>query len=326
MISRERSDMQHEQQQTGPGHGPPPPIPAYPHDTDFSVITVGTGNPQPNLERASACTMVQFQGKYIVVDMGNGAQNSLLKGAKGTFPFRDIAALCFTHFHQDHTNDYFDIMTNRWLTGGEEVVVAGPPGVAALHHFLVTFFKDDLCYRWLREVARGLSSTGMFIGVETKEITGAQQFELAGLTVTTAELTHTMYDLGYRFEGAGKSVVVSGDTSYDERLVALAKRADVLVMDGDERWPGDKGFKMAPVEALPEEYRPVGRYGGDFRVPPHATLPDVASMAAAAEVKHIVLTHFRAGRVDEESVRRELQEHGFGGRVTFGADGMEVPV
>ena len=122
------------------GMGPPPPIPPYPHDTEFSVITVGTGNPQPNLERASACTMLQYKGKYYVVDMGNGAQNSMLRGAKGTFPFRDIAALCFTHFHQDHTNDYFDIMTNRWLTGGKEVTVVGPPGVGRAarvpHHLL----------------------------------------------------------------------------------------------------------------------------------------------------------------------------------------------
>ena len=107
--------------------GPPPPLPPYPHETEFSVITVGTGNPQPSLERASACSMLQYRGKYYVVDMGNGAQNSMLRGAKGTFAFRDIAALCFTHFHQDHTNDYFDIVTNRWLTGGKEVTRGRTP-------------------------------------------------------------------------------------------------------------------------------------------------------------------------------------------------------
>ena len=78
----------------------------------------------------------------------------------------------------------------------------------------------------------------MFDGVTIKEITGAQQFELGELRVTTAELTHTMYDVGYRFEGSGKIVVVSGDTSFDERLVDLARGADMLVMDGDERWAG----------------------------------------------------------------------------------------
>ena len=268
--------------------------------------------------------MLQYKGKYYVVDMGNGAQNSMLRGAKGTFAFRDIVAVCFTHFHQDHTNDYFDFVTNRWLTGGKELTLVGPPGVAALHEFLITFFKDDLCYRWLREMPRGLTSTGMFDGVTIKEISGAQRFELGELSVTTAELTHTMYNVGYRFEAAGKSVVISGDTSFDQRLVDLARGADMLVMDGDERWAGDLVYKMAPVEALEPQYRPAGKYGGDFSVRPHATMEEVARMALAAGVKHLVLTHFRAGRVDEESVRAMLRAGGFEGRVTFAVDGLEV--
>ena len=44
-----------------------------------------------------------------------------------------------------------------------------------------------------------------------------------------------MYNLGYKFEAEGCSVVVSGDTSYDEDLVALAKGVDILVLDG-EAW------------------------------------------------------------------------------------------
>jgi ribonuclease BN (tRNA processing enzyme) len=306
---------------------PRPPLPPYPHESDFSVITVGTGNPQPSLERASACSMIQYKGKYYLVDMGNGAQNSMLKGAKGTFPFRDIAALCFSHFHQDHTNDFFDIMTNRWLTGGKEVTVVGPPGAQKLYEFLITFFNDDLAYRWLRVINDGrLTGTGMFTGVTVKEITGSAKFSLADLEVTTAKLTHTMFNLGYRFEGSGKSVVVSGDTSYDEALVTLAKDADMLVIDGDERWAGHSGHKLAPLSALEKRYQPSGPYGGDFLVPPHASMEDVAKMATAANVKHLVLTHFRSGQVDEKSIMAVLNSAGFVGKVTFGVDGLEVAV
>jgi ribonuclease BN (tRNA processing enzyme) len=49
-------------------------------------------------------------------------------------------------------------------------------------------------------------------------------------------------------------------------------------------------------------------------------------MASAARVKHLVLTHLRAGRVDDQSVRSVLRGAGFDGRVTFGVDGLEVPV
>lgn len=310
----------------GAAPGPHAPIPPYPHDAEFSVITVGTGNPEPSLERASACTMLQYKGAYYVVDMGNGAQNSMLRGAKGPFAFRDIAAFCFTHFHQDHTNDYFDIMTNRWLTGGKEVTVVGPPGAAALHQFLVTFFKDDLSYRMLREIERGMSGLGMFEGVTVKEITGAEQFRLGDFEVRTAKLTHTMYDLGYRFEAGGKTVVVSGDTSYDERLVELAAGADMLVADADERWGGAPGHRMPRADLLEPRYLPAGEFGADFTVRPHASLDEVARMAAAAGVKHLVMTHLRGGPVDEARAVEVLRSGGFEGRVTVAHDGLEVAV
>jgi len=308
------------------GMGPPPPIPPYPHATEFSVITIGTGNPQPSLQRASAGTMVQYRGKYYVVDIGSGAQTSFLRGEKGTYAFKDIAALCFTHFHQDHANDYFDLMTNRWLTGGKEITVVGPPGAKKLHRFFTEFFRDDLGYRLLREVSRGVTTAGVFTDVTIKEIKGSERFRLRDLQVTTAELTHTMYNLGYRFEGSGKAVVVSGDTSYDERLITLAKDADMLVMDGDERWAGVPRHELAPLSSLARRYRPRSRYGGNFGVIPHASMDEIAKMAAAAKVKHLVMTHFRAGPVDEEAVRAALHEGGFQGAVTFATDGMEIPV
>jgi ribonuclease Z len=198
--------------------------------------------------------------------------------------------------------------------------------VAALHQFYTTFFHDDLCYRMLREARRGMDGTGVFEGVTIKEITGSQEFQLGDVVVTTAKLTHTMYDLGYRFEAGDKVVVVSGDTSFDETLIDLARGADMLVADGDERWGGAPEHTMPPLEALEPRYHPAGEYGGDFRVRPHATLDEVAAMAAAADVKHLVLTHLRGGPVDEAAMRAGLRSNGFQGKVTVAADGMEVAV
>ena len=217
-------------------------------------------------------------------------------------------------------------MTNRWLTGGKEVTLVGPPGVAALHQFLITFFKDDLSYRMLREIERGMSGLGMFEGVMIKEIAGSRLFRLGELMVTTAKLTHTMYDLGYRFEAGGKTVVVSGDTSYDEHLVELAAGADVLVMDADER-PGDEPWHRRPrADLLESRYVPTGEFGGDFSVRPHATLDEVAAMAAAAGVRHLVMTHLRGAPVDEPAAVAVLRKGGFEGRVTVAHDGLEVAV
>jgi ribonuclease Z len=285
-------------------------LPAYPHETEFSVLTLGTGSPELNPARASACTAVQYRGAYYVVDTGNGSALSLLKGGiHGAYRHRDIAAILFTHLHQDHVNDYFDMATTRWSEGGKRLDLIGPPGTAELHRFLVTFFRDDLRYRLRGGERAGIDEEGMFRGVEIRELTGSSRFALGGLLVTTAELTHSLYNLGYRFEADGLSVVVSGDTSFDRRLVDLSRGADVLVVDAN---PWVDGSAPPP--------------GG---TPSHMTLQDVVRVAAEAAVGTVVLTHLWPLPVDETVVRgteAAFSNGGYRGRVVFAEDGLEVPV
>ena len=117
-------------------------FPAYPHESRFSVITMGSGSPESNPERASACTVVQYKGKYYVLDTGNGASLSFVKGGRlGSYRHGDIAAVIFTHLHQDHVNDYFDLVTARWGEGGKHLDLIGPPGVAELVTFVAEKYR-----------------------------------------------------------------------------------------------------------------------------------------------------------------------------------------
>jgi ribonuclease BN (tRNA processing enzyme) len=306
-------------------------FPAYPHETPFSVITMGTGSPELNPRRASACTVVQYRGNYYVLDTGNGASLSFVKGGlHGSYRHRDIAAVIFTHLHQDHVNDYFDLVTTRWGEGGKHLALIGPPGVAELHRFLVTFFRDDLVYRWLIGAPGGVDEEGMFKGVEVREITGANEFDLDGMRVKTAEMTHSIYDMAYRFDVEGKSVVVSGDTSFDPRLTELAKGADVLVIDANP-W-ADGTAKPPPrrsLAELPAEYQVLTPYRGIPDAPNHMPMRDVVRIAAEAGVGTVVLTHLWPLPVDQELIDRTgaaFVAGGFEGRVVFAEDGLEVAV
>jgi ribonuclease BN (tRNA processing enzyme) len=306
-------------------------LPAYPHETPFSVITLGTGSPELNPRRASACTAIQYHGRYYVVDAGNGSALSFVKGgAHGPYRHRDIAAILFSHLHQDHVNDYFDLMTTRWGEGGKRLDLIGPPGTGELHRFLVTFFRDDLLYRMLGGGPAGVDEEGMFKGVDVREMTGANEFTLGDLRVATAELTHSMYDLAYRFDADGKSVVVSGDTAFDPRLIALAEGADVLVIDANPWADGQAPPPpRRPLAQLPAEYQVRIPYRGDPEAPNHMSLPEVVRVAAEARVGTVVLTHLWPLPVDEALVRRTEEAFvagGYGGRVVFAEDGLEVPV
>jgi ribonuclease BN (tRNA processing enzyme) len=305
------------------------PLPPYPHESTFSVITMGSGSPELNPRRASACTVVQYRGRYYVLDTGNGASLSFAKGGPyGPYRHGDIAAIMFTHLHQDHVNDYFDVVTTRWSEGGKHLDLVGPPGVGELHRFLVSFFRDDLLYRGLLGGHTAIDEQGMFKGVEVRELTGANEFELGGMRVTTAELTHSMYDLGYRFDADGKSIVVSGDTAFDPRLITLAEGADVLVIDANPWADGTKPPPpRRPLSELPAEYQTRMPYRGDPEAPNHMSLPEVVRVVAEAGVTTVVLTHLWPLPVDEpliERTRATFVAGGFAGRVVFAEDGLEV--
>jgi ribonuclease Z len=319
--------------QMGPIGSPGMPggaVPPYPHATDFSVITVGTGSPELNPARASACTVIQHRGRYYVVDTGNGSALSFVKGGpQGPYRLGDIAAILFTHLHQDHVNDYFDMVTARWTQGGKRLDLVGPPGTADLHRFLVTFFRDDLVYRMLGGGPAGVDEEGMFKGIDIRELIESNDFALGDLRIVTAEMTHSMYDLAYRFEADGKAVVVSGDTAFDPRLIALAAGADVLVIDAN---PWATGSNPAPprrsLAELPAEYQKPVHYRGSPDAPNHMSLRELVQVATKAHVRTVVLTHLWPLPVDEDLVWRTKAAFvtgGYAGEVVFAEDGIEVP-
>ena len=138
--------------------------------------------------------MIQYKGKYYPVDVGTGSVYGFMKAPpdeNGTtqYAYRDIRAMFFSHLHQDHTTNYFDVATIRWMTGGKEMLLAGPPHTGALHEFLTTFWKDDLSYRMLRRIsqqnlvgeAAASAGVGMFSGVTVKEMTGRRLSNTTGL-------------------------------------------------------------------------------------------------------------------------------------------------
>ena len=169
----------------------------------------------------------------------------------------------------------------------------------------------------------------MFKGVDVRELTGANEFTLGDLRVTTAEMTHSMYDLAYRFDVDGKAVVVSGDTAFDRRLIALAAGADVLVVESNP-WAGAQGPPpRRSLAELPAEYQTRVPYRGDPEAPNHMPLPEVVRVAAEARVGTVVLTHLWPLPVDDALVRRTetaFVSGGFLGKVVFAEDGLEVPV
>lgn len=119
--------------------------------------------------------------------------------------------------------------------------------------------------------------------------------------------------LGYRFDAAGRSIAVSGDTRPSQNLIRHCQGVDVLI------------YECTEVTGLP-----LNR-GGGFpsrevqvqRLASYHTLPDqVGKVAAAASAKALVLSHLTPYSVSEE-LRRAVSLD-YKGVVIVGEDLMEI--
>ncbi|MCP5110275.1 MAG: MBL fold metallo-hydrolase [bacterium] len=308
---------------------PDKPPPSRPRQQEgMEVITVGTGSPLYNPDRSGPCTLIRNGSQYVLVDMGEGTSRHL---REAEIAIGRMAAFCFTHHHRDHNDDAMTILPRAWVRGVAAPVI-GPTGTRRLCDFLWSFYEEDMQYR---AGNRG-GSAGALTRPEVVELPQREPLSIAGMKVTTTQVDHTITTFAYRFEAEGKVIVVSGDLTYSESLIELAQDADILVMDsGGVVYSETRDGRPRAGERRREGGRGTGRggrrergrngVGGGAGAPgrkpqvAHASLEEVARMAAGARVKKLVLTHFRPGTVDEEETRRRLSEI-YAGEILFGED------
>jgi len=271
----------------------------------FSVITVGTGAPQYNAERSGPSSMIQLGGAYYLVDMGNGTQAKLNQLGVS---FRSIVALVLTHHHLDHNEELSPLLVHESLQGRAFEVV-GPPGTAKYVDFMQSFYAEDMAYR-IGRMGRSASDLGK---AAVREVKGGESFEMGGMKAKTAKVNHSIHTVAYRFDVGGQSIVISGDLSYSDSLVELAKGADILVIDA--------GGAIVRQGAAGRLGHPRIGAGGGMQA--HSTLTEVCEMAVKAGVKRLVLTHISPGMVDEEATRKAIGAT-FKGDVIIAKDGLEV--
>lgn len=200
------------------------------HAQGLTVTLLGTGTPPPYPERAGPATLVQAGSETLLFDTGRGVATRLFQ--KNIAPDA-ITAHFFTHLHSDHTVGLPDL----WLTGwfgrpwpGRTVplVVFGPPGTQTMTDHLTKAFDEDIR---IRTQGQGLPADGVkFVTREFND--GGVLYERNGVKVTAIEVNHggeLIPAFGFVIEYDGRKVVLSGDATYDRRLVEAAAGAQLFV-------------------------------------------------------------------------------------------------
>jgi len=200
-----------------------------PDGDDFKVTLLGTGSPQPVMKRFGPGVLVQAGSQTLLIDCGRGVTQRLYQmGVK----LGAADKLFLTHLHSDHIVGIPDL----WLTGWLEIPAAqrngpfrvfGPAGTRNLMENLEKAFEWDI---QTRIADQKLAKEN--VAVVVTEISEGVVYERSGVKVTAFEVDHgelVKPAFGYRVDYGGRSVVVSGDTKFNENLIRHATNTDLLI-------------------------------------------------------------------------------------------------
>jgi ribonuclease Z len=199
-------------------------------ESDFKVTLLGTGTPIPYPDRSGPSTLVEAGNQKLLFDAGRGVPVRL---KQINVPLGKIDALFLTHYHSDHTAGIPDLWLSGWLPGSwarrnVPFRVVGPVGAKSLMANLEKAYALDINIRLEDEK---LPPEGIATAVEEFEQDGVV-YDKDGVKVIAFTVDHGAAikpAVGYRIEYRGRSVVISGDTRYDQNVIKYGTGADVLI-------------------------------------------------------------------------------------------------
>ena len=274
------------------------------------VVLLGTkGGPTPSAYRAPACVLVVADGRPYLIDCPNGVARQL---AAAGVSLPNLSQIFVTHNHSDHVIDAATLAVLAWGAGlDHELDFHGPPPLRQIVDDGLAASRYDIEVRRREE---GRVPLVPLVHVHEYGRDGVV-FRQANVKVTAALVDHYTVRpaFAYRFDTPARSIVISGDTTYSDNLVRLARGADLLIHEA---------MYVPAIDRLAGENAPKLR---DHLLRSHSTTQQVGLVAARAGVRKLVLSHLvPADPTITDEMWLEGVRKNFSGPAVVGRDLMEV--
>lgn len=268
----------------------------------------GTGSGGVTAERAASCILVDDGQTGILLDCGPGTLPAIFRAG---LPIPSTKTLIISHLHMDHVHGFGEWLAHLVFPFGVLPVVYGPPGTRA--------YVDAAT----RATSMVTSLVGRDFGgpldVPVVELVDGEERTIETARLRSIVVPHApeIVAMAHRLEFAGRTLVYSGDTLADPKLmVPLASGADVLVHEaysvaGLTDWTANDSPRRR--DAIFKAFERT-----------HSLVDDVARIAQEAGVGRLVLTHLNPGE-DAERLGAEARKL-FAGEVIFATDGVVLEV
>ncbi len=277
------------------------------------VVILGSSGGMPTPERGLPAVLLEGDGRVVLIDCGEGTQRQMMKAGYGLC--RRMRIL-ITHLHGDHVFGLPGmIQSMNLLNRVHPLDIYGPKGLKEfIYETTISTMSEpsfDLMIHEAEEgeiireggiIVKGVwadhsranlsyrvtfgASQGRFIPEKAKGL-GIPEGPLWGLLKSANSV---MLEGGKVVEPkdvlgepvAGVSIVYTGDTRYCEKVIGLARGADLLIHEAT--------FGSDLTERAYEEG--------------HSTAEEAARVALEAGVKKLILTHI-SGRYSDSTVLEE---------------------
>jgi ribonuclease BN (tRNA processing enzyme) len=214
----------------------------------MKLIILGSGTCVPSFKRSGPSNFLQI-GKYkMLVDCGLGMLRQLALAGES---YKDIDIVFITHTHVDHVCELTSLIWALKYTPGftrkKDLILIGSIGIKKFYYETI-------------EKIHGKPETFKVIVKEMKKRMVFDDF-----SVENTPVIHIRTSTAFKFIQKDKTLVISGDTDFDERLIKLSKNADCLVLECS--FPNNQKFKF------------------------HLTPRECGEIANKSKVKKLLLTH-----------------------------------
>lgn len=270
----------------------------------LAVQVLGSGGPEVAGGRASTAYLLWWHGHArLMIDAGAG---SFLRYGEAGASIEDLWHLGLTHLHVDHSVDLASLVKAGFFTDRIDALsISGPSGggtFPALDTFLQRLFGADGAFAYLAGGLDGSAGHFRLVPMVVDAADGNPQGVMTrpGFTLDAMGVRHgPVPSLAYRVATDIATVVFAGDQD----------------ASSPEFWDAVQGADLLVVHlAIADDRDAVAA-----RL--HATPENIASGAARAKVKHLVLAHLmQRSLAGLDHAQSTIRTH-FEGTVSVATDG-----